>query len=118
VVEPASSLSEAWLTAASEAPAALFRALADPTRRRLMERLVSGPASAGDLARQLGLPRVNVSHHLSVLAEAGLVDQRARQAAVRPEALTRLRRYFDLALTTAAISLPEGGAAVARETQK
>ena len=112
------SFGEAWLAAASGAPAALFRALADPTRRSLMERLVSGPASPGDLARALGLPRVNVSHHLSVLAEAGLVDLRARQAVVRPEALTRLRRYFDLALSTAAISLPEGGAAVARETQK
>jgi DNA-binding transcriptional ArsR family regulator len=118
VDELGSSLSEAWLTAASEAPAALFRALADPTRRRLMERLVSGPASAGDLSRQLGLPRVNISHHLSVLAEAGLVDLRARQAAVRPEALTRLRRYFDLALTTAAISLPQDGSTVAQEAQK
>ena len=116
--EEASSLGEAWLTAASEAPAALFRALADPTRRRLMERLVSGPASAGDLARVLGLPRVNVSHHLGVLAEAGLVELRARRAAVRAEALTRLRRYFDLALTTAAISLPETAAPVALETQK
>ena len=117
-MENGSSLGEAWRTAASETPAALFRALADPTRRRLVERLVSGPASAGELARLLGLARVNVSHHLSVLAEAGLVDQRARQAAVRPEALTRLRRYFDLALTTAAISLPQVGQDVALEAQK
>ena len=117
-MDSGASLGEAWHTAASETPAALFRALADPTRRRLMEQLVSGPASAGDLSRGLGLPRVNVSHHLSVLAEAGLVDLRARQAAVRPDALTRLRRYFDLALTTAAISLLDVGQAVARETQK
>jgi len=117
-MEARSSLGEAWRTAASETPAALFRALSDPTRRRLVERLVSGPASAGELSRLLGLARVNVSHHLGVLAEAGLVDLRARKAAVRPEALTRLRRYFDLALTTAAISFPEMGQAVARETQK
>jgi DNA-binding transcriptional ArsR family regulator len=116
--DPQSSLHEAWLSVAGEAPAALFRALADPTRRRLVEHLVAGPASAGELARRLGLPRVNVSHHLSVLADAGLVDLRARQAAVRPEALTRLRRYFDLALTTAAISLPDAVAPVARATQK
>ena len=107
-----------WLSAVSEAPAAMFRALADPTRRELLERLVPGPASAGELSRSLGLPRVNVSHHLSVLAEAGLVDLRARQAAVRPEALTKLRRYFDLALTTAAINLPNDHRSVARETQK
>ena len=86
-----------------EAPDALFRALADPVRRRLLELLASGPAGAGELARRLGLPRVNVSHHLGVLAAAGLVELRQRQAIARPEALTRLRRYFDLALTAAAI---------------
>lgn len=90
----------------ADPPADLLRALADPVRRRLVEQLVSGPASAGDLARRLALPRVNVSHHLGVLAAAGLVDLRQRQAAVRPEALTRLRRYFDRALTTAAITSP------------
>jgi DNA-binding transcriptional ArsR family regulator len=108
---------EVWLSQASEAPEAMFRALADPIRRRLLERLVSGPASAGDLARRLAVPRVNVSHHLHVLAVAGLIEQRKRQAAVRPEALTRLRRYFDLALTTAAITLPDASHPVARTTQ-
>ena len=95
---------EPWLGEVSEAPAALFRALADPVRRRLLELLVARPAAAGELARRLALPRVNVSHHLSVLAAAGLVEQRQRRAAVRPESLIRLRRYFDLALTTAAIN--------------
>ena len=98
---------EAWLGEVSQAPAALFRALADPVRRRLLERLVAGPASAGELARRLAIPRVNVSHHLSVLAACGLIEQRQRQAAVRPQALTRLRRYFDLALTTAAVNRPD-----------
>jgi DNA-binding transcriptional ArsR family regulator len=113
-MEDGPSLGEAWFAAARETSPALFRALADPTRRRLLEQLVSRPVGAGELGRRLGLPRVNVSHHLSVLAEAGLVDLRGRQAAVRPEALTRLRRYFDMALTTAAISLPQTPPAVAR----
>jgi DNA-binding transcriptional ArsR family regulator len=108
---------EPWLAAASEAPAALFRALADPTRRALMEQLVSRPASAGELAQRLALPRANVSHHLGVLSGAGLVDLRGRQAAVRPEALARLRRYFDLALTTAAINLPDRLRSVADKAQ-
>lgn len=111
-------LGEAWFAAAREASPDLFRALADPTRRRLLEHLVSGPVGAGELARRLGLPRVNVSHHLGVLADAGLVDLRGRRATVRAEALTRLRRYFDMALTTAAISLPRTSPAVAREAQK
>jgi len=83
----------------------LFRALADPVRRRLLERLAAGPASAGELSRVLGLPRVNVSHHLGVLAGAGLVELRQRQAAVRAEAFTQIRRYFDEALTMAAITV-------------
>ena len=108
---------EAWLGEASQAPAVLFRALADPVRRRILERLVAGPAAAGELARRMALPRVNISHHLSVLAAAGLIEQRQRQAAVKPEALTRLRRYFDLALTTAAISRPDAARPVAHVTQ-
>jgi DNA-binding transcriptional ArsR family regulator len=118
MAESGPSLAEAWLAAAREAPPAMFRALADPMRRRLLETLVAGPASAGDLARRLGQPRVNVSHHLGVLADAGLIELRARQAVVRPDALTQLRRYFDMALTTAAISLPETPPPVAREAQK
>lgn len=109
---------EAWFAAARETAPGLFRAVADPTRRRLLEHLVSGPSGAGDLARRLDLPRVNVSHHLGVLAEAGLVELRGRRAAVRAEALTRLRRYFDMALTTAAINLPKTPSAVAAEAQK
>jgi DNA-binding transcriptional ArsR family regulator len=108
---------ETWSGMAADAPADLLRAFADPIRRRLIERLVAGPSSAGDLARLLALPRVNVSHHLGVLAAAGLVDLRQRQAAVRPEALTRLRRYFDVALTTAAITLPGLARPVANVTQ-
>ncbi|MBW8816268.1 MAG: winged helix-turn-helix transcriptional regulator [Caulobacterales bacterium] len=107
----------ARLDADGEADAARFRALADPLRRRILERLVAAPASAGELARSLGLPRVNVTHHLGVLAAAGLVDQRQRQAAVRPEALTRLRRYFDVALTIAAIGSADGLPPVANVTQ-
>jgi len=108
---------EAWAGMPAEAPADLLRAFADPVRRRLIERLVAGPSSAGDLARRLALPRVNVSHHLGVLAAAGLVDLRQRQAAVRPEALHRLRRYFDAALTTTAMTLPGLARPVSRATQ-
>lgn len=100
------------------APAEMFRALADPTRRVLLERLVARPASAGDLARDLSLPRVNVSHHLGVLAAAGLIDLRRRQASIRPDGLRRLRGYFDTALTSAAISSPGGRSPVSESTQK
>lgn len=99
-------------------PADLFRALADPVRRRLLERLAAGPASAGELSRALGVPRVNVSHHLGVLAGAGLVDLRQRQAAVRPEAFAQIRRYFDEALTTAAITVTSSLSPVAPQARE
>ncbi len=98
-------------------PGELFRALADPVRRTLLQRLAAGPASAGDLARRLSIPRVNVSHHLGVLAAAGLVDLRQRQAAIRPEALLPLRRYFDEALTTATIVVQTPLRPVARQAR-
>lgn len=97
---------DVWSATPADAPADLLRALADPVRRRLLERLVAGPSSAGDLARRLALPRVNISHHLGVLSAAGLVDMRQRRVVVLPESLMRLRRYFDAALTAAAITLP------------
>jgi DNA-binding transcriptional ArsR family regulator len=54
---------------------ALFAALADPTRRGLVKRLVvEGPHSATDLARDLPMTRQAVVHHLQALADAGLVD--------------------------------------------
>jgi DNA-binding transcriptional ArsR family regulator len=54
---------------------AVFSALADPTRRGLVSRLVrEGPRNATELARDLPMTRQAVVHHLQALAEAGLVD--------------------------------------------
>jgi DNA-binding transcriptional ArsR family regulator len=85
---------------------ALFQALADPRRRRILEVLAAGRRDVGDLARRCELPRALVAHHLTVLERAELVTVRRRQAHVRPERLAALRRYYDEALTTAAISAP------------
>jgi len=51
-------------------------ALADPTRRRVFERLKSGPKAVGAIARGLPVSRPAVSQHLKVLREAGLVADR------------------------------------------
>jgi DNA-binding transcriptional ArsR family regulator len=51
-----------------------FAALADPTRRTLLERVSHGPRRAGDLARGFRMSRPAVSKHLRVLKEAGLVE--------------------------------------------
>jgi DNA-binding transcriptional ArsR family regulator len=53
-----------------------FRVLAEPTRIRLLDRLRAGETSVQDLADALGTSQQNVSKHLAVLAEAGVVERR------------------------------------------
>lgn len=58
-------------------PDAAFDALGDPTRRRIVESLRTGPAAVGELADRLPIGRPAVSKHLKVLEGAGLVRHRA-----------------------------------------
>ena len=53
-----------------------FAALADPTRRHIVELLGGGERSAGDLGRQFSLTQPAVSQHLRALRDAGLVQVR------------------------------------------
>ena len=55
---------------------AVLRALADDSRRTMLEALADGPATAGELAALLPIARPGVSRHLRVLREAGLVEVR------------------------------------------
>jgi DNA-binding transcriptional ArsR family regulator len=74
-------------------------ALADPTRRRVFERLKSGPKPVGALARGLPVSRPAVSQHLKVLKEAGLVADQPegtrRVYYIDPEGLGALRTWLD-----------------------
>jgi DNA-binding transcriptional ArsR family regulator len=54
-----------------------FTALADPTRRQIIESLAVGESSFGELADKFEMSRPAVSQHLKVLREAGLVTARA-----------------------------------------
>jgi DNA-binding transcriptional ArsR family regulator len=51
----------------------IFKALSDPTRRRVLELLRKRPMSAGDLADQFNVSKPTMSAHFAVLREAGLV---------------------------------------------
>ena len=77
----------------------VFSALADPTRRAILTRLVEGPAPVTELARPTGLRLPTVMRHLAVLEEAGLVatakDGRVRSCAIVPEALAPVRSWLD-----------------------
>ena len=60
-----------------------FAALADPTRRQILERLALGPATVKQLAAPFPISAPAISRHLRVLAEAGLIVQ-GREAQWRP----------------------------------
>jgi len=70
---------------------ALFGALADPTRRRLVAVLAAGPRTVGELAGPFDMSLVAVSKHLQVLERAGLVARtrrgRSTECTLRPKPL-------------------------------
>ena len=74
-------------------------ALADPTRRRVLEQLKSGPQAVGAIAHGMPVSRPAVSQHLKVLKEAGLVTDRAegtrRVYYIDPQGLGALRAWLD-----------------------
>jgi ArsR family transcriptional regulator len=81
--------------------AAAFKALADPVRLRLLSLIAAAPAGSAcscDLEAPVGKSQSTVSHHLSVLAEAGLITKekvgRWVQCAVVPERLASLRHVL------------------------
>jgi DNA-binding transcriptional ArsR family regulator len=76
-----------------------LQALADPTRRALLQRTWGVEVSAGHLAAGFSLSRPAVSQHLRVLREAGLVtvrkDGTRRLYTAHPSALAEVVGYFD-----------------------
>ena len=68
-----------------------FAALADPTRRQVVELLRDGPRRATDIARHLDMSRPAMSRHLKVLRTSGLVDVELAEVDAR-ERVYRLRQ--------------------------
>ncbi len=75
---------------------AVFAALADPTRRAIVQRLARGRASVTELAEPFRLSQPAISKHLKVLERAGLISQ-AREAQRRPRQLEpqRIKQLSD-----------------------
>ncbi|MFI1934630.1 ArsR/SmtB family transcription factor [Streptomyces sp. NPDC020330] len=69
----------------------VFQALADGTRRAIVERLIRGPVSVGELARPLEMSLSAVMQHIQVLEACGLVGSektgRVRTCRIEPDAL-------------------------------
>lgn len=55
-----------------------FKALADPTRRKILELLSQGEMTAGEIAAHFDMAKPSVSHHLNILKAAGLVTDERR----------------------------------------
>ena len=76
-----------------------FQALADPTRRAMIERLSQGTASVSELAKPLAMSLPAVMQHLAVLEGAGLVVSekigRTRTCRVAPEAMRAAEAWLD-----------------------
>jgi ArsR family transcriptional regulator len=90
----------------AEQLAATFKALADPTRVSIINRLAGGDACCVcDLTDVFELSQPTVSHHLRILREAGLVqaERRGTWAYYRlvPEAIDRVRGVFDAPMSAA-----------------
>ena len=76
-----------------------FQALADPTRRAMVERLARSPASVSDLARPLSMSLPAVMQHLAVLEGSGLVVSqkigRVRTCRVEPKTLSLVEQWIN-----------------------
>ena len=82
----------------------VFHALADPTRRAMVERLVRGPASVSELARPLDMTLPAVVQHIQVLEGSGLVRTekagRVRTCRIRAESLRSAEHWISARRTT------------------
>lgn len=76
----------------------VFRAIADPTRRAIVERLVRGPASVKSLAEPLAMSLPAVMQHLEVLESAGVITTekvgRVRSCRIEPQALREAEKWL------------------------
>jgi len=99
----------------SDQAEAVFDALGDATRRRILERLANGPTPVGELAADLHTGRPGISKHLKVLEGAGLVTHESvgtrNLYALAPAALVPLQQWlvgmWDSALTAFAEEISE-----------
>ena len=75
-----------------------FQALADKSRRSMVERLTSGPASVGELAKPLAMSLAAVVQHVQVLEACGVVKTekvgRTRMCRIEPGAMTAAEQWI------------------------
>jgi DNA-binding transcriptional ArsR family regulator len=77
----------------------VFKALAHPIRRDIIERLSDGPATVGEATGDLGVSKPTISRHLRMLEEAGVVtrviDGRTHRLALQPDTLAEAADWIE-----------------------
>lgn len=80
----------------------MFGALADPTRRHVVQLLSEGPRRAGEISDSAGISSPRMSRHLRVLLDAGIViderspdDARIRVFRLRPDSIVAVQAWLD-----------------------
>jgi DNA-binding transcriptional ArsR family regulator len=100
----------------------LFQALADPSRRAMVDRLTRGPASVSALAAPLAMSLPAVVQHLNVLQASGLVRSekvgRVRTCSIEPAALRAAERWIADRRTAWEQSLDRLGEYLAEQSEK
>jgi DNA-binding transcriptional ArsR family regulator len=100
----------------------MFHALADPSRRAMVERLAYGPASVSELARPFEMALPSIVQHLGVLEAAGIVTStkvgRVRTYQLAPEALTPAAEWIGKQRLPAERRLDRLGDFLAKHTDK
>ncbi len=77
----------------------VFSALADPTRRRIVERLARGRLSVGEIARDFPISGPAISKHVRILEESGMLSReivgRVHYCTLSPQAMESASRWLD-----------------------
>src|SRR5690348_17039893 len=99
----------------------MFQALADPTRRSMVERLSRGPASVSELAEPLAMSLPSVLQHLQMLEDSGLVRSeksgRVRTCHIEPAALRTAEQWIGQRRAALERKLDRLGAFLAEEAK-
>ena len=93
---------------------AVFKALADPTRRKILKLLNGGELAAGQLAEQFAISAPSMSHHFNVLKQADLISARREGQQIYYSLNTTV--FQDVVAAVLDLFPPEGRAALEERT--